>query len=55
MPSSRRGAVLAASATALLLALSTTACGTGADAAAGKDGKVRCASRTRRSPTPIWW
>ncbi|WP_369142529.1 glycine betaine ABC transporter substrate-binding protein [Streptomyces sp. R44] len=41
MPSSRRGAVLAASTTALLLALSTTACGTGADDAEGKGGKVR--------------
>ncbi|MFF0425302.1 glycine betaine ABC transporter substrate-binding protein [Streptomyces sp. NPDC021012] len=41
MPSSRRGAVLAASATALLLALSTTACGTGGDGGEGKGGKVR--------------
>ncbi|MFI8911514.1 glycine betaine ABC transporter substrate-binding protein [Streptomyces sp. NPDC053513] len=39
MPSSRRGAVLAASATALLLALSTTACGTGGEE--GEAGKVR--------------
>ncbi|MFE5591989.1 glycine betaine ABC transporter substrate-binding protein [Streptomyces sp. NPDC056549] len=41
MPSSRRGAVLAASATALLLALSTTACGTGGDSGGDKGGKVR--------------
>ena len=39
MFSSRRGAVLAASATALLLALSTTACGTGGEE--GEAGKVR--------------
>ncbi|MFD9647694.1 glycine/betaine ABC transporter substrate-binding protein, partial [Streptomyces sp. NPDC059082] len=41
MPSSRRGAVLAASATALLLALSTTACGTGGDSGGDKGGTVR--------------
>ncbi|WP_426362434.1 glycine betaine ABC transporter substrate-binding protein [Streptomyces sp. E-08] len=41
MPSSRRGAVLTASATALLLALSTTACGTGGDSGGDKGGKVR--------------
>ncbi|WP_435192011.1 taurine ABC transporter substrate-binding protein [Streptomyces sp. bgisy126] len=41
MPSSRRGAVLAASATALLLALSTTACGGAGSGGEGKGGKVR--------------
>ncbi|MFJ3499476.1 glycine betaine ABC transporter substrate-binding protein [Streptomyces sp. NPDC090135] len=41
MPSSRRGAVLAASATALLLALSTTACGGADSGGEGKGGKVR--------------
>ncbi|MFG3040809.1 glycine betaine ABC transporter substrate-binding protein [Streptomyces sp. NPDC048330] len=40
MPSLRRGAVLAASATALLLALTTTAC-TGGGEADAADGKVR--------------
>ncbi|KOX26072.1 MULTISPECIES: glycine betaine ABC transporter substrate-binding protein [unclassified Streptomyces] len=41
MPSSRRGAVLAASATALLLALATTACGGAGSGDEGKGGKVR--------------